>query len=89
MHLRDLRRMLLYLIIHIGVLYGDQLGKHHEMLWGDQVEVTEIVTLRDKSGLVWCGGVKMVIVAGLERYLGGNSPYNLVMFQVWEREKKA
>lgn len=50
--------------------------------------VTAIVTLRDESGLDWCGGVKMSIVAGLERHLGDKSPYNLVMFRVWEREKK-
>lgn len=64
------------------MLYGDQLEKHHEKLWGDQVKVITIVTVRDESGSDWCGGVKMSVVAGLERYLGDKSPYNLVMFQV-------
>lgn len=64
------------------MLYGDQLGKCHEKLWRDQVEVIAIVILRDKSGLDWCGGVKMSMVARLERYLGDKSPYNFVMFRV-------
>lgn len=50
--------------------------------------VTAIVTLRDESGLDWCGGVKMSIVAGLERHLGDKSPYNLVMFGYGKERRK-
>ena len=35
----------------IGVLCGDQLGKRHEEMWRDHIEVMAIVCVRDESGI--------------------------------------
>lgn len=61
-------------VTHVGVLCGDQLGRRHEKVWGDQVEVIVLVYLRDENGLAWDRGIKMSKVTGLKGYLEDKSP---------------
>lgn len=51
---------------------------------GDQVEVMVKVCLRYESGLSWDGGVKMSRVAEPKGSSEDKSPYDLVMFWIWE-----